>query len=94
MKKRKWRPKFIHRTWHPKSWSQQAREKADNTYRSFMIHHATLVNYIDSERIEITGEAGAVCSLAASYRAPIIRYRAAKRLGRLIRGKSKMSCKF
>lgn len=83
-------------TWHPKSWSQQAREKADATYHNYIVGNCTYTIWlIDTfDRAEIGGEAGAVRSLAASYRAPIIRYRAAKRLGRLIRGKSKMSCKF
>ena len=80
------------RTYHPRSWSEQAREKADTTYYNYIVRNYTFIDTLD--RAEIGGEAGAVRSLANSYRAPIIRYRAAKRLGRLIRGKSKMSCKF
>ena len=86
----------MNRTYHPRSWSKQAREKADAMYCNYIVGNCTYTVWlIDTlDRAEIGGEAGAVCSLAASYRAPIIRYRAAKRLGRLIRGKSKMSCKF
>lgn len=86
----------MNRTYHSRSWSKQAREKADVTYRNYIVGNCTYTVWlIDTlDRAEIGGEAGAVRSLAASYRAPIIRYRAAKRLGRLIRGKSKMSCKF
>lgn len=96
MEKRKWRPKFLPKAWHPKSWSQQAREKADVTYRNYIVGNYTYTIWlIDTlDRAEIGGEIGAIYSLANSYRVPIIRYRAAKRLGRLIRGKSKMSCKF
>lgn len=86
----------MNRSYHAQSWSEQAREKANTAYYNYIVGNCTYTVWlIDTlDRAEIGGEAGAVRSLAASYRAPIIRYRAAKRLGRLIRGKSKMSCKF
>lgn len=86
----------MNRTYHPRSWSEQAREKADMTYYNYIVGNCTytifLIDILDE--VEIGGVVGAICSIANSYRAPLIRYRAAKRLGRLIRGKSKMSCKF
>ena len=86
----------MNRSYHVQSWSEQARRKANETYYNYIVgNHTYTIWLIDTlDRAEIGGEIGAVYSLANSYRVPIIRYRAAKRLGRLIRGKSKISCKF
>lgn len=59
------------KTWHPKTWSEQAREKSN--------HYVGRVN-----RGELT-IAEAVERISNSYRHPLIRNRAAKRFGRLVR---------
>lgn len=58
-------------TYHPKSWSQQAREICDNQ-----------IAQINSGWQTING---AVKFFSNSYRAEIIRNRAAKRFGRAVR---------
>lgn len=59
------------RTYHPKSWSQQAREMCDKQIKQINSGWQT----ID----------GAVKFFSQSYRAEIIRNRAAKRFGRMVR---------
>ena len=59
------------KTYHPKSWSQQAREMCDEQIRQINSGWQT----ID----------GAVKFFSQSYRAEIIRNRAAKRFGRMVR---------
>ena len=59
------------KAWHPKSWSQQAREMCDNQIKAI-------------ERGEQTIE-GAVRFFSQSYRADIVRNRASKRFGRKVR---------
>lgn len=61
----------FHRTYHPASWSVQARRMAENQ-----------INQIISG--EIT-EAEAIHFFSTSYRHPRIRYRAAKYFGRKMR---------
>lgn len=56
------------RTWRPKSWSQQAREMCDQQ-----------IEYINAD---IGTVEFALHLFSNSYRAPLIRYRAAKRFGR------------
>ena len=60
------------KTYHPKSWSQQARGLADRLYEQI--------------KDELTTEERVIDFLHWSYRNQIIRYRAAKRFGRKIRG--------
>lgn len=60
------------RTYHPKSWSEQAREMADK--QAWQVNH-----YVDYTI------ADAVCFFSISYRHPLIRNRAAKRFGHLVR---------
>lgn len=57
--------------YRPRSWSQQARTKADKIVIAVERGWDTLPEAIDFFR--------------TSYRAPIIRYRAAKRFGRIAR---------
>ena len=59
------------RTYHPESWSQQAREMCDKQVRQINSGWQT----ID----------GTVKFFSQSYRAEIIRCRAAKRFGRMVR---------
>lgn len=59
------------RTWKPASWSQQAREMCDKQ-----------IEYINGGHAFIED---ALHLFSNSYRAPIIRDRAAKRFGRLMR---------
>ena len=59
------------RNYHPKSWSAQARKLADRIYEPYSKGILTLK---DCEII-----------LIDSYKHPLIRLRAAKRFGRLIR---------
>ena len=58
-------------TYHPKSWSQQAREMCNNEIASIECGYNTIE--------------GARRFFSRSYRAPIIRQRAAKRFGRMVR---------
>lgn len=86
-------------TWHPKSWSQQAREKADGLFGCIMNRtnrdkELGFYDIMGEYHENVTPDQYAAHALSISYRPKIIRYRAAKRVGRLIRGKSKMSCKF
>lgn len=59
------------KTWRPASWSQQAREMCDKQ-----------IEYINGGHAFIED---ALHLFSNSYRAPIIRGRAAKRFGRLLR---------
>lgn len=59
------------RTWRPASWSQQAREMCDKQ-----------IEYINGGHAFVED---ALHLFSNSYRAPIIRGRAAKRFGRLMR---------
>jgi hypothetical protein len=59
------------RTYHPENWSQQAREMCDKQIKQINSGWQT----ID----------GAVKFFSQSYRAEIIRNRAAKRFGRMVR---------
>lgn len=58
-------------TWHPESWSQQARRMCDDEIWSVNNGWSTIE--------------GAIHFFSNSYRAPIIRHRAAKRFGRYVR---------
>lgn len=59
------------RSWYPPSWSEQAREMCDKQ-----------VDYIDAGMTTIDN---AFYLFSISYRAPIIRLRAAKRFARLLK---------
>lgn len=80
------------RSWHPDSWSQQARELENKIYR--IVIHAIengcskhqFAEYIGGgEYIERTPEEWATHFWTVSYRPPIIVNRAAKRYGRKLR---------
>jgi hypothetical protein len=58
-------------TWHPESWSKQARNMSNNEIWSVNNGWTTIE--------------GAIRFFSNSYRAPIIRQRAAKRFGRYVR---------
>ena len=76
------------RTWHPKSWSEQARDKADLAYFSwFDAKYSNRKVYPGDEELHEKEKDTAfwVATFANSYRPPIIRYRAAKRFRRLVR---------
>ena len=59
------------KTWHPESWSKQARNMSNGIIESVNIGYETIE--------------GAIGFFSRSYRAPLIRYRAAKRFGRQVR---------
>lgn len=59
------------KTWHPDSWSKQARELADTIYSQYLDGSRSLE---DAENF-----------FSNSYRNPLERRRAAKRFGRLLR---------
>lgn len=65
------------RTWHPDSWSKQARELADRIYNQL------------GEGEDKYSLKEAENFFSNSYRHPLIRQRAAKRFGRLIRRNKK-----
>lgn len=75
------------KTWHPRSWSEQARRKADGLFGYCMdqLAHGKTLNFYDTNdelHKNVTLGEYIVHSLNMSYRADIIRYRAAKRIGR------------
>lgn len=59
------------KTWHPESWSQQARNLSNNVIESVNTGYKTIKEATDF--------------FSHSYRAPLIRYRAAKRFGHKVR---------
>ena len=63
------------KTWHPDSWSKQARELANTIY----------IQYIEGSR----SLEDSVNFFSNSYRSPLERRRAAKRFGRLRRRNKK-----
>lgn len=80
----------MNRTYHPRSWSQQAREKANALYRWIKIEKPIL-SYRDEEgefHYNVSSDEYAAYEFYMSYRCDMIRYRAAKRFGRLMRKKS------
>lgn len=72
----------MNRTYHPKSWTQQAREMADKIFRQVIYY-----TYAHPEEWheEFTPEEWATEFFQNSYRHPLIRERAAGRYGRKIR---------
>ncbi len=70
------------RTYHPASWSQRAREMANVQFRQVIYY-----TYIHPEKwtLERTPEETAIELFNTSYRHSLIRERAAKRFGRLMR---------
>lgn len=79
------------RTYHPKSWSQQARIMADNQFEDWRdaIDGTTERLYPDPENEkwinDDKSEKNHVTYFHHSFRHPLIRRRAAKRFGRLVR---------
>lgn len=66
---------------HPRSWSEQAREMAVKYYNEVL-------------QYEDFTESAAVLFINHSYRAPLIRYRAAKKLGKMCRKTAKKKLTF
>ena len=88
----------MNRTYHPKSWSAQARGRANGLFRhvmSMMRNNKEFGFYDDMGEYHenVTPGQYVAHALSISRKPKVIRYRAAKRLGRLIRGKSKITCK-
>lgn len=80
----------MNRTYHPRSWSEQARSKADGLfgYLISVMHNNKEFSFYDEMgeyHENVTPEQYAVHALSISYRPEIIRYRAAKRFGRMWR---------
>jgi len=78
----------FHRTYHPESWSAQARRMSDNLF-SYVINKMNKRNEIfeyytlDGEyRVNVSPDEWASHCFSTSYRADIITQRAAKRFGR------------
>lgn len=89
----------MNRSYHVQSWSEQARRRAYGLfdYVMNMTYNNKELDFYDEMgeyHENVTPEQYAAHALSISYRPEIIRYRAAKRFGRLIRGKNKTSCKF
>ena len=78
----------MNRTYHARSWSAQAREKADNIFNGIMnaLERGDTLkiedHMTDEVRENVTVGEFAAHVLSMSYRADIIRYRAAKRIYR------------
>ena len=83
----------MNRAWRAKSWSAQARVMAKKLYREYVENNSTdlVFNSKTHEVKEVSGHEAAMYFLATSYRAPIIKYRAAKRLGRMMRKHNKIT---
>lgn len=78
------------RTYHPRSWSEQARRKAYGLfdYVMNMTYNNKELSFYDNMgeyHENVTPEQYVAHVLSHSYRAEIIRYRAAKRFGRMWR---------
>ena len=78
------------RTYHPKSWSAQARKRAYGLfdYVMNMTYNNKELGFYDNMgeyHENVTPEQYVAHALSNSYRAEIIRYRAAKRFGRMWR---------
>lgn len=80
----------MNRTYHPRSWSEQARGRANCLFR-FVTHmmdknkELSFYDEMGEYHENVTPEQYAVHVLSISYRPEIIRYRAAKRFGRMWR---------
>lgn len=80
----------FHRTYHPNSWSAQARKMSNLIFNSVVnkMNKNEIFEYytLDGEyRVNVSPEEWASHCFNTSYRADIIRQRAAKRFGRKIR---------
>lgn len=84
------------KNYRSKSWSHQARYKADLAYWYYWNANNNGLDSKDTEWIaEMADKNTHVYGFAYSYRPPIIRYRAAKRFRRLVRvGKPAKEPKF
>ena len=76
------------RTYHPASWSEQAREKAMKSYLQWYEAMHSEFNYPGDE--EYRNPEYWIKEIANSYRPAIIRYRAVKSFKRLIKKNRKM----
>lgn len=80
----------MNRTYHPESWSKQARRRANGLFRfvTGMMNDSKEFSFHDEMgeyHENVTPEQYVVHALSISYRPEIIRYRAAKRFGRMWR---------
>jgi hypothetical protein len=80
----------MNRTYHPKSWSEQARKKANGLfgYVMDMMYRNKELGFFDNMgeyHENVIPEQYVAHALSISYRPEIIRYRAAKRFGRMWR---------
>lgn len=78
------------RTYHPRSWSEQARGKANGLFGFIMSMMDNNKEFGFRDEMgeyheNVTPEQYAAYELSISYRPEIIRYRAAKRFGRMWR---------
>ena len=79
------------------SYSESARKLADMGYLFYNDPHWFYRWHRDFEAkdfVDMRGKEAVLFILETSELKPVIRYRAAKRFGRLVRGKSKRACKF
>lgn len=72
----------MNKTYHPKSWSQQARIMADKIFNQVIYY---TYKHPEEWTYEDTPEKWAIEVFQISYRHPLIRQRAAARYGRLLR---------
>lgn len=80
----------MRRTLCPLSWSVRAKANSRYVYYIIMSESEKFVDPITLDVKECSGIEGAVKDIASSYSPFIIRYRAAKRFGRLVRKQSKI----
>lgn len=79
------------KSFHPASWSQQARKLADNQFDWFRRANecgdpdSWLIQKDPNTGLSLADEESYVIFFSTSYRHPRIRHRAAKRFGRLVR---------
>lgn len=90
MKKRKWRPKFLPKNWHPASLSEQARWRANGLFRvvmSMMHNNKELRFYDDMGEYHENVTPGQYVAhvLNNTHQPKVVRYRAAKRFGQMWR---------
>lgn len=73
--------------YRPKSWSQQAREMADKQFATYVAANecGDPESWLLDPKLRLWEEEHYLHFFSNSYRAPIIRQRAAKRFGRLVR---------
>lgn len=83
------------RTYHPLSWSQRARKIADNQFKWFVYYTenpekwtdelSKKFDFITGDYVYLTPEQSCIRFFQMSYRHKLIKERAAKRFGKLMR---------